>query len=1011
MRLIQLSILYASLFIWSNSLPAQLIAEYYDTGTLESISTGGAAAATSTFDLDTDCEAFRISVTNPANNPLPSFNAYIFRTNDAAGDPVLDITDNVNVTMRVRSLEAVRIDILFRSGGGTSSERSDRKGFDVPAGLDEWTEFTLTWETSDLAGFVPTDLRDMWFYLDRGTENFAGNELYIDHIVIGGMADAARNSPCMLGDPTAALISDYYEGDSLASINTNSSAGQVSTFVLDTLCEAFSVSVTDPVNEPLSAFNAYIFRTNDTEGNPVVDISDNVNVTMRVRSLEAVRVEILFRSGGGGSSERSDRKGFDVPTGLDEWTEFTLTWEAGDLAGFVPTDLRDMWFYLDRGTENFAGNEFYIDHIVVGGMADAERNSPCMLGGPMEALISDYYEGDSLASINTENTAGLVTTFVLDTLCEAFSISVTDPANAPLSAFSPYVFRTNDEEGNPVSDITDNVNVTMRVRSAEAVNLEVLFRSGKGTSGERTDRKGFSVPAGLDDWTEFTLTWEAGDLAGFDPTTLRDMWFYLDRGDENFAGNEFYVDHIVIGGMADPERNSPCTSFSQPTSFEEYFTGDSLTTINTESTAALVTNFSLDTICEVLLLSITDPNLEPLPPFNAYIVNPLNDAEEITNIEGIVNTTFRVSSLEAVTIGILFRSGEGTTSERSSLKSFTVPAGLDQWTEFTLSWDANELEGFDPTDLRDMWFYLDRGVANFAGNQLYIDHITIGTAPDANQNSNCVFVDVPQNWTENWNTDTPTEFTGSDVERLNITIDTTCEEVQLEVIDPTGNPYQAFRPLALNPVDENGLDIGLINENPFVNIRARSAETVELGVLLRSRDGTADFRTDLLTQTIIGDLTGYSNLVFEFDAASLGGFDREDFLDIWIYLDREVDNFAGNEVYIDYVSLGERPDLMDYSPCGLPDIIIDNTEDLILEAVSIYPNPTTDRLTVDIPSSNQLKGLDFEVVNVLGQTVLSQRLSAQHTLELDVSALDSGVYYLNMLIDNRVVRTEKFIKL
>jgi len=64
----------------------------------------------------------------------------------------------------------VTIDVLFRSGGGTSSERTDRKNFTVPAGLDQWTEFTLTWEASDLAGFVSTDLRDMWFYLDRGTQ-------------------------------------------------------------------------------------------------------------------------------------------------------------------------------------------------------------------------------------------------------------------------------------------------------------------------------------------------------------------------------------------------------------------------------------------------------------------------------------------------------------------------------------------------------------------------------------------------------------------------------------------------------------------------------------------------------------------------------------------------------------------------------------------------------------------------------------------------------------------------
>ena len=809
----------------------------------------------------------------------------------------------------------------------------------------------------------------------------------------------------------AQLISDYYQGTALSSISTGGSAAAVSTIELDTDCETFSISVTDPMTEPLPSFNAYTFLTNDASGNPVLDITDNVNVTMRVRSLEAVTIDVLFRSGEGSSSERSDRKDFTVPAGLDEWTEFTMTWEAGDLGGFDPTNLKDMWFYLDRGTENFAGNEIYIDHIVVGGMADAANNSPCMLGTPMTALVDEYYDNGSLESINLTSSAGGVSTIELDETCESFSVSVTDPVAEPLPAFNAYIFRTNDDNGDPVLDLTDNVNVSMRVRSAEAVTIDVLFRSGEGTSAERSDRKNFAVPAGLDEWTEFTLTWEVTDLAGFDPTNLRDMWFYLDRGDENFAGNEIYIDHIVVGGAADAANNSPCTTFTQPTVFEEYFTNDSLTTINTTSTAGLVTNFSLDTTCDVLLLSVADPNNEPLPSFNAIFMVPEDaDGTPITNIEGLVNTTFRVSSLEEITIDVLFRSGEGGTNERSDRKSFVVPAGLDQWTEFTLTWEAGDLAGFNPADLRDMWFYLDRGVENFAGNELYIDHITIGTAPDASQNTTCLFVTAPQNWTENWDTATPTEFTGSDIDRLDITIDDTCEEVKIEVIDPAGNPLQAFRPIALDPLDANGLNIGLINENPFVNIRARSVEDVELGVLLRSKDGTTEFRTALLTQTIIGDLTGYSNLTFEFDAASLGGFDREDFLDIWIYLDREVDNFAGNEVYFDFISLGENPDASNYSPCGLPDLIINSTQDLSLGEIKVSPNPATDILTVAIPQPSSSENISYSVSNVLGQRILTGQTSNQSSFDIQLEGMQTGIYYLNIFSDNRIVSSIKFIK-
>ena len=88
----------------------------------------------------------------------------------------------------------------------------------------------------------------------------------------------------------------------------------------------------------------------------------------------------------------------------------------------------------------------------------------------------------------------------------------------------------------------------------------------------------------------------------------------------------------------------------QENSFEEYFTSGLLTTISTTSAAGVVTNFSLDIACEVLLISVEDPSAAPLPAFNAYQLRPLDDnGELITNIEGNVNTTFRVSSLETVT--------------------------------------------------------------------------------------------------------------------------------------------------------------------------------------------------------------------------------------------------------------------------------------------------------------------------------------------------------------------------
>lgn len=449
----------------------------------------------------------------------------------------------------------------------------------------------------------------------------------------------------------------------------------------------------------------------------------------------------------------------------------------------------------------------------------------------------------------------------------------------------------------------------------------------------------------------------------------------------------------------------------QSSVYEDYFSADSLTSLNPNSTAGGVSTFSLDTLCEVLLISVTDPNTAPLPGFNAYFFNPVDaNGDDITDISGNVNTTFRVRSAEAVTVDILFRSGGGTTGERTNRKNFSVPAGLDTWTEFTLNWEAADLAGFDPTDLRDMWAYIDRGVENFAGNEFYIDHFTIGTAPDPSRNTTCSTAEIPETWLENWDGNTQSTFLGSDVDRLNISIDSTCEEVKFEVADQIGNPYQALRPLLLDPISASGINFKLIENNPFVNIRARSAEDVELGVLLRSKDGTSEFRTDLLTQTIVGDLDAYSNLVFGFDETSLGGFDRKDFLDIWIYLDRDEDNFAGNEVYFDYVTLNILPATADYSPCGLPDLIIDNTEELLLGQIVLYPNPVTDLLTVQIPQPNDLKNISYEIINTMGQVLISQNIGSSNTFGINWTGMQTGIYWLRILSDGKTVQTTKVVK-
>jgi hypothetical protein len=407
-------------------------------------------------------------------------------------------------------------------------------------------------------------------------------------------------------------------------------------------------------------------------------------------------------------------------------------------------------------------------------------------------------------------------------------------------------------------------------------------------------------------------------------------------------------------------------------------------------------------------MRVTDPFNDPLPPFNAYQVNAVDSmGNAITDISGAVNVTMRVRSAEAITIDVLFRSGEGGSDERSDRKSVLIPSGLIDWTEFTINFEEGELGGFNPADLRDMWFYLDRGTENFAGNELYIDHIAIGTEPDSSRYTACSTEQGPQSWQEHWASDNPVILGGSETENLTVNF-TECEEVKLEVTDPVNSPYQAFRPIVINPQDENGVEITNITGNVQVVVRARSAAPLPLGVLLRSGDGSSDFRTATLTQEVAGTLDAFTTLVYNFEGNDLGGFIPDDFQDLWLFLDQENENFPGNELYIDYIVIGPQPDSTLNAPCGLPDIVVQTSSAEIEWQFEVLPNPVSNQFQVSWNSPGTVP-VGLFLYDARGKLVLKQQAPPTGRQSLDISEQPNGIYFLH-LQQGRLHATRKIFK-
>jgi alpha-tubulin suppressor-like RCC1 family protein len=74
--------------------------------------------------------------------------------------------------------------------------------------------------------------------------------------------------------------------------------------------------------------------------------------------------------------------------------------------------------------------------------------------------------------------------------------------------------------------------------------------------------------------------------------------------------------------------------------------------------------------------------------------------------------------------------------------------------------------------------------------------------------------------------------------------------------------------------------------------------------------------------------------------------------------------------------------------------------------ISVFPNPATDRITVEI--SGEMVGSNLSILNVEGQQLINRQITESKT-QLDISALPSSVYFVRVT-NNRTVKVGKFVK-
>lgn len=97
-------------------------------------------------------------------------------------------------------------------------------------------------------------------------------------------------------------------------------------------------------------------------------------------------------------------------------------------------------------------------------------------------------------------------------------------------------------------------------------------------------------------------------------------------------------------------------------------------------------------------------------------------------------------------------------------------------------------------------------------------------------------------------------------------------------------------------------------------------------------------------------------------------------------------------------------------PYEIQTVGVDEYPTITMNAL-VYPNPTADRITLEIPDETlmQFSSLKVGVFNSNGQLIATHQVQGTHS-EFDLSSLAAATYYLRVIDGKKTVKTFKVVK-
>lgn len=95
-------------------------------------------------------------------------------------------------------------------------------------------------------------------------------------------------------------------------------------------------------------------------------------------------------------------------------------------------------------------------------------------------------------------------------------------------------------------------------------------------------------------------------------------------------------------------------------------------------------------------------------------------------------------------------------------------------------------------------------------------------------------------------------------------------------------------------------------------------------------------------------------------------------------------------------------------PYEISEVLSSNDFSDLIQDIKVFPNPSTDILTINSIHSNGLE-LDYQIVDMTGKVVKTEKNIGNET-NINVSTFPSAIYFLKITNQNKEVKTFKIIK-